>query len=163
MAHYAELDSNNIVLQVIVVRNEDCLDENGQESETAGINYLKSIFGENRTWLKTSYNTRANVYYTGYNPDVISEDQSKALRKNYAGIGFSYNAEFDAFIEPKPYPSWILNTNKFVYEPPIPRPSDHMQPDYVNNIIKFYNWDENSVSWTFESTTIPDWYPGNNQ
>lgn len=87
MAHFAQLDDNNTVLQVIVVHNNELLDENGQESEAKGIAFCQSLFGGN--WKQTSYNGN--------------------FRKNYAGIGFTYDEPRDAFIAPKPEGNWILD------------------------------------------------------
>ena len=98
MAHFVELDQNNIVLRVIVVSNEILL-EDGQESEIKGIQFCKQLFGEDTVWLQTSYNGNR--------------------RKNYAGIGYSYDEQRDAFIPPKPFSDWILNENTLNWEPPI--------------------------------------------
>ncbi len=115
MAHFAQLDENNVVLQVIVVHNNELLD-NGVESEAKGIAFCESLFpGTN--WAQTSYN--ANI------------------RKNYAGIGFTYDAQRDAFIPPQPYPSWVLNETTCQWEAPVPYPQDG----------KRYVWDEATVSW----------------
>lgn len=87
-------------------------------------------------WLQTSYNTRGGIHYDP-NSNVPSQDQSKALRKNYAGIGYTYDAQRDAFIPPKPYNSWVLNEDTCLWDPPIPYPTDG----------KDYKWDEPTVSW----------------
>ena len=115
MAHFAQLDENNVVLQVIVVSNSDCLDSNGQESEQAGIAFCQSLLGGN--WKQTSYNGN--------------------IRKNYAGIGYTYDQQRDAFIPPKPYASWILNEQTCLWNSPIPYPTDG----------KYYYWDEAAQSW----------------
>jgi len=115
MAHFAELDNNNVVLRVIVVSNNELLDESGQESEAKGIAFCQSLFGGE--WKQTSYNAN--------------------LRKNYAGIGYSYNADLDAFIPPQPYPSWLLNQTTATWEAPVPMPTDG----------KVYTWDEATTSW----------------
>jgi hypothetical protein len=124
MAHFALLDENNIVTFVTVGRDED----NGKEAE------LTARTGQ--VYRQTSYNTRGGVYYTpGTNePDP---DQSKAFRKNYAGLGYTYDDVIDGFIPPKPYPSWLLNTNTGLWEPPVPYPTDG----------KLYTWDEATESW----------------
>lgn len=103
MAHFAQLDSNNIVVQVIVVHNNELLDENG-ESEAKGIAFCQSLF-LNTTWVQTSYN--------------------KKFRKNYAAIGHSYDAERDAFVPPQPYGSWVLNESTCDWEAPVPYPEDN--------------------------------------
>ena len=87
MAYFAELDADNNVIRVLSVRNEDITDQNGNEQEALGIAWLQNLFGG--TWVKTSYNAK--------------------IRKNYAGIGFTYDKYRDAFIPPKPYASWVLN------------------------------------------------------
>ena len=115
MAHFAKLDDNNIVLAVHVVNN-DVITVNNVESEQAGIDFLTELHGYPK-WKQTSY--------------------SGSMRKNYAGVGYSYNSELDAFISPKPYESWILNTDTCKWEAPIPVPS----------LDKRYNWDEESQSW----------------
>lgn len=99
MAHFAELNNSNIVTRVIVVNNNELL-INGIESETKGIDFLESIYGH-RNWRQTSYNGN--------------------MRSNYAGIGFYYDEERDAFIPPQPYPSWLLDEN-CKWQPPVPMP-----------------------------------------
>lgn len=118
MAHFAILDENNIVINVIVVNNNDCLDENGNESETVGIAFCKSIIGKDTTFVQTSYNSN--------------------IRKNYAGVGYTYDATRDAFISPKPYESWVLDEETCRWEAPIPYPGDENTR---------YAWDEETVSW----------------
>lgn len=102
MAHFAELDENNIVTAVVVVNN-DVITINGEESEQAGIDFLKEIYGHDR-WKQTSYNG--------------------SFRKNYARIGGRYDKDFDAFISQQPYPSWKLNYEFCWWNPPVPRPED---------------------------------------
>ncbi len=118
MAHYALLDRNNTVIQVITG-----VDEN------EGI-YDWELFYTQETRLqakRTSYNTAGGVHTGGGTP----------FRKNYAGIGYTYDPQRDAFIPPKPYPSWTLNEQKCLWEPPIAMPTDG----------KMYSWDEDTVSW----------------
>jgi hypothetical protein len=91
MAHFAELDENNIVKQVIVVDNNELLDENNNESEQKGIDFCKSLYGENTKWIQTSYNGN--------------------FRKNLACVNCPYDPIADIFILPQPYPSWVLNEN----------------------------------------------------
>ncbi len=111
MAHFAKVLSG-VVQQVIVAEPEFFN------------TFVDSSPGE---WIQTSYNTRGGVHLNGGVP----------LRKNYAGIGYSYNKELDAFIPPKPYPSWVLNTETCLWEPPVSRPDDG----------KAYEWDEATQSW----------------
>jgi len=117
MAHFAQLDENNLVLQVIVVNNNDCKDENGNESETIGIAFCKSLFGQDTLWKQTSYNSN--------------------IRKNYAGIGYTYDQQRDVFIPFQPFASWVLNEDTCRWEAPVPYPTDG----------KDYTWDESTISW----------------
>jgi hypothetical protein len=140
MAHFARLDENNIVREVIVVEN-DVLLTNGVESEQKGIDFCKSLYGENTVWKQTSYNTHANKYYIQNEQGQLSEgpDQSKAFRANYAEKNtMMYDATNDVFKSiAAPYASWILNTNTWIHEPPIAKPNDGRP----------YRWDEDTVSW----------------
>lgn len=115
MAHFAQLNEENIVTQVIVVANEDTMDAEGNEVEAIGIDFCTNLLGGK--WVQTSYN--ANI------------------RKNYAGIGFKYDADLDAFIPPQPYPSWVLNEETAQWQAPVPYPDDS----------KPYIWDEDSGAW----------------
>jgi hypothetical protein len=115
MAHFAELDANNVVLRVIVVSNSDTSDANGVEKEHIGAAFCERLLGG--TWKQTSYNGN--------------------MRKRYAGIGFTYNSALDAFVPPKPYPSWVLNNTTADWEAPVAKPDDS----------KVYNWDEATLSW----------------
>ena len=101
MAHFAELDSNNIVLRVLCLENFVMENEQGDRVEQLGIDFLQNLYGLNTIWMQTSYNTRAGIYYVPGTQDV-SPDQSKAFRKNYAGIDYSYDSTRNAFINPKP-------------------------------------------------------------
>ncbi len=129
MAHYAFLDENNIVVSVIAGKDEtELLD--GLDPETWYENF------KGKTCLRTSYNTYGGVHY---NPETNepSENQSKAFRKNYAGIGYSYDEQRDAFIPPKLYNKWVLNEDTCLWESPIPYPDDN----------KFYVWNDNKGEW----------------
>lgn len=95
MAHFAELDSTNTVLQVVVVSNDVAVDEQ------TGIQFLKELFGQDTNWKQTSINTKRGIYFDPVT-NQIHEDQSKAFRKNYASVGFTYDESLDAFINPKP-------------------------------------------------------------
>jgi hypothetical protein len=126
MAHYVFLDENNIVTEVIVGKEEF---EEGVDWELHYGNF------RNQVCKRTSYNTIGGVHYKFGN--TPSEDQTKAFRKNYAGIGYTYDEQRDAFIPPKPFPSWILNEFSCLWEPPIPYPNDGNR----------YYWDEDTLSW----------------
>jgi hypothetical protein len=110
MAHYAELDDNIMVLRVIVVRTEDTLDENGNESETVANDFLHAN-GITGRFIRTSYNSRGNVHYIANSNEPSGQP---AFRKNYAGIGFTYDPFRDAFIPPKPEDS--NNANRYVLD-----------------------------------------------
>lgn len=114
MAHFAELNENNEVLQVIVVHNTELLDEQGQESEQKGIDFCVNLLGGR--WIQTSYNS--------------------TIRKNFAGIGFSYDPINDWFLAPQPYPSWTLDSNA-QWQAPTPMPTDS----------NLYTWNESTLSW----------------
>ena len=120
MAHFAKVQ-DGIVTQVIVAEPEFF--------ET----FVDSSPGE---WIQTSYNTRGGVHYKPNTSDP-SDDQSKALRKNYAGIGYTYDKQRDAFIPPQPYPSWSLNEETCLWDPPVPYPTDG----------ESYTWDEDTQAW----------------
>jgi hypothetical protein len=116
MAHFAKLDQNNNVIEVHCVHNNELLDENGVEQEQKGIDFLVAWSGGYPHWKQTSYNGN--------------------IRKNYAGIGYTYRQDIDAFVAPKPYASWILNANA-QWEAPVAMPQDGQR----------YVWDEATTSW----------------
>jgi hypothetical protein len=151
MAHFAKLDENNIVLNIEVVDNANCLDENGNESEEVGRQYLENVHGWTK-WKQTSYNTKENKHYK--NDGTLSDDQSKAFRKNYAGIGYIYDEDRDAFIPPKLFASWVLNETTCVYEAPVAFPTVTEYGDPV----KFYNivWDEANGRWVATDQESPE-------
>jgi hypothetical protein len=126
MAHYAILNENNFVINGHVGRDEDdiVLDDNGNPID------WEIYYGAKRT----SYNTRGGIHYTNGTP---SQDQSKAFRKNCAGIGYYYDSIRDAFIPPKPFPSWTLNEESCLWDSPVPYPSDG----------KMYTWNEDILNW----------------
>jgi hypothetical protein len=113
LAHFAKIE-NNVVTQVIVVANKDTADANGVEKEYIGAAFCEKLFGG--TWKQTSYNG--------------------TIRKNYAGVGYTYNADIDAFVPPKPFASWTLNSETAQWEPPVPMPEEGM-----------WTWDEDTGSW----------------
>lgn len=118
MAHFAQLDENNIVINIIVVHNNELLDPMGIEQEQKGIEFCKNLFGADTNWKQTSYNA--------------------TFRKNYACGGATYSPELDAFIPPKPWPSWTtLDTETCRYQAPIPYPQDG----------KVYLWNESVLNW----------------
>tara|TARA_B100000212_G_scaffold342073_1_gene327459 strand:- start:49 stop:426 length:378 start_codon:yes stop_codon:yes gene_type:complete len=114
MAHFAQIDSNNIVTKVLVLANE-LITIDGSEQESKGIEILTNLHGG--TWVQTS--------------------RSLAFRKNWAGIGYTYNSELDAFIPPKPYNSWVLNESTCQWEAPVEHPSGEEKCE----------WDEDNQQW----------------
>jgi hypothetical protein len=120
MAHFAELNENNIVIDLHLVSNF-ILEINSIEDENKGIEFLTGLY-RHSNWKQTSYNTHGGIYYNSITKQP-TENQSKAFRKNYAGIGYTYDEQRDAFIPPKPYPSWILNEFSCLWEAPTPRPT----------------------------------------
>jgi len=119
MAHFAELDENNIVTRVIVAEQD----------------FINSgAVGDSSNWVQTSYNTRGGIHYA---PNSNEPDSGIALRKNYAGIGFTYDSDRDAFYSEQPYPSWTLNEDSCLWESPVPYPDDD----------EMYAWDEENQGW----------------
>jgi len=140
MAHFAKIDTDNIVLQVQRVNDEDCL-ENGVFSEEKGRAFLESIHGHTN-WKQTSYNTYHNQHFnTG--TSELSPDQTKAFRGNYAGAGFSYDPVKDVFIPPKPFNSWLYSETIADWEAPVSK------PDYstLTNVKYSIRWDEDNLRW----------------
>ncbi len=117
MAHFVELNENNIVIRGVVVNNPVITDEQGLEREEIGIAFCKSLYGQETIWKQTSYNAR--------------------FRKHYAMNGYTYDESLDAFIPPKPFPSWIFNRSTADWDPPTPKPNDG----------KFYFWNEQAKRW----------------
>lgn len=118
MAHFAQIDDNNIVTQVLVI---------DQETVNTG------SFGDPSTFIQTSYNTRAGVHYGADG----QPDDGVALRKNYAGIGYTYDSVRDAFYAPQPYQSWLLDDETCTWKAPVEYPTDG----------KIYTWDEETTNW----------------
>jgi hypothetical protein len=116
MAHFAKIGLNNIVTDVLVVANRETMDSNGVEHESIGIEFLKTLTGH-ETWIQTSYNGN--------------------IRKNYAGVGYTYDSQRDAFIPPQPYPSWTLVEETCQWTAPVLYPTDG----------KMYQWDEATTNW----------------
>lgn len=120
MAHFAQLDENNIVINVVVISNDDCNGGIFPYSEESGISFCKSIFGEDKNFLQTSYNSN--------------------FRNKFAGVGMIYSIEYDAFLYEKPFNSWILNDN-LEWSAPIPYPEE--------SINGYYTWNEEIENWEF--------------
>lgn len=131
MSNFAKIDKNNVVVQVLVTNN----DSNGD----GGYQWLINNLGG--TWIKTSYNTYGGVHYDPETGEP-SKNQSKALRKNFAGIGYTYDLNRDAFIPPAPFDSWLLNENTCLWQAPVPQPTDG----------KEHQWNETTMSWELVET-----------
>jgi hypothetical protein len=129
MAHYAQLDENNVVTQVIVVSNDDCSDVNGNEVEEIGVAFCKKLLGADTNWKQTSYNNN--------------------IRVRYAGIGYAYNQTLDAFIAPQPFASWVLNEETADWESPV-GPAPALTEAEVE-ASSFYKWDEEGGEWVLET------------
>jgi len=127
MAHFAKIGLNSKVIEVIKVNNEVLRDADGIEQESIGIDFLTKLTGW-AIWKQTSYNNN--------------------IRKNYAGKGYIYDEDRDAFYLPKPYPSWILNENTCQWEAPVAIPTDQLESD------QWYEWNEENNSWIIKTKTI---------
>jgi len=121
MAHFAKLGTGNIVTAVHVVSNDVAT------TEQAGVDFLNNLYKTRDVWKQTSYNTKGGVHLLGGTP----------FRKNYAGVGYTYNQTKDAFIPPKPFDSWTLNEETCVWDPPVVRPDDGQR----------YSWNETTQQW----------------
>lgn len=116
MAHFAQLDENNVVLQVVVIGDKDTQDLDGNEVEAIGVLFCRTLFGFDTRWVKTSYNGK--------------------IRGRFAGIGYAYHEDIDAFVAPQPFPSWVLSGY-----------GEWFAPSAAPNDGKSYYWDESTVSW----------------
>jgi len=125
MAHFAKIGIDNTVLEVLVVNNVDCMTPQGEEKEEIGVEFLKKLTGH-ESWKQTSYNG--------------------SFRKRYAGHGYTYNSELDAFVPPKPYASWTLDNDTAAWKPPTPMPTTEG---------KTYTWNESTLSWDESDYTPP--------
>ena len=135
MAHFAQLDENNVVTQVIVVGNSDTADVNGVESESIGVAFCQSLLGADTNWKQTSYNSN--------------------MRVRYAGIGYSYNADLDAFVPPQPFASWTLDSGTADWVSPLgAAPALTAEQEAA---FSHYRWDEdayqadNTTGWVLET------------
>jgi len=146
MAHFANIDENNIVTNVIVIHND---------YETNGKDYINNVLGLSGTWIQTSYHSYRGLKHVQYvaqvkdqkgnltNKYVLSATNQFGLRFNYAGIGFTYDPTLDAFIPPKPFNSYVLNLSTCQWEAPVPIPADAGRYGGPN----LYNWNESTLSW----------------
>lgn len=126
MANFAKIGLNNKVIEVLYVNNDEVKDSDGKEFEKIGVTFLTLLTGWS-LWVQTSANTFAGQHLNGGTP----------LRKNFAGIGYTYDQDRDAFIPPKPFPSFVLNENTCLWESPVPYPTDGNR----------YEWNEENKEW----------------
>ena len=133
MAHFAQLDENNVVTQAIVVSNEDTSDVNGNEVEEIGVAFCKKLLGADTNWKQTSYNNNTRV--------------------RYAGIGYTYNEELDAFIPPKPFESWTLDNSTADWVSPAGSAPALTEAEIEAR--SFYRWDEEGGAWVLETPEPP--------
>jgi len=135
MAHFAKLGVGNIVERVIVVHNSVITDANGVEQEQLGVDFINQLYNTNDVWKQTSYNTIGGVHKLNGVP----------FRKNYAGIGYTYDAQRDAFIQPKPYNSWVINEETCIWEPPVMKPIEQLEEN------QYYSWNESIINWEIKT------------
>ena len=134
MAHFAQLDDNNVVTQVIVVSNDDITDSTGAEVESIGVAFCQKLLGGSTNWKQTSYNNN--------------------MRTRYAGVGYTYDASLDAFISPKPFASWTLDSSTKDWKAPITEPTLSSEDAAAG---KYYSWNEtayqadNSTGWDLKT------------
>ena len=134
MAHFAQLDSNNVVTQVIVVSNDDTSDNNGTEVESIGVAFCQKLMGAGTNWKQTSYNDN--------------------MRVRYAAIGYSYNASLDAFVPPQPFASWTLDSGIANWVAPLTKPTLTSEQEAADS---YYTWDEsayqadNTTGWILQT------------
>ena len=140
MAHFARIDENNVVTQVIVVSNEDTTDTNGVEVEEIGVAFCKKLLGAETNWKQTSYNNN--------------------FRVRYAGIGYSYNETLNAFIPPSPFPSWVLVEETADWVSPLGAAPTLTEEQITSR--SFYRWNEeayqadNTTGWVLETPPAPE-------
>tara|TARA_B100000900_G_C20207328_1_gene564368 strand:+ start:183 stop:614 length:432 start_codon:yes stop_codon:yes gene_type:complete len=139
MASFAKIGLNNKVIEVLSVHNNELKDSNGVEQENIGIDFLTKLTGW-AVWKQTSYNTKGGVHKLGNTP----------LRKNFAGVGYTYDEDRDAFIPPKLYNSWTLNEDTCFWEAPVVKPETYTQgfkDEDGNSIPDVYIWNETNQTW----------------
>ena len=134
MAHYARLDENNVVTQVIVVANEDTADSNGVEAEEIGVAFCKKLLGADTRWKQTSYNGN--------------------FRVRYAGTGYKFYEDLNAFVPPSTFESWVLVEETADWESPV-GPAPELTEAQVES-RSFYKWDEENLEWVIETPPAPE-------
>ena len=125
MAYFAKLGTGNIVEQVISINNTVITDANGVEQEQLGVDFINKLYNTRDVWKQTSYNNN--------------------IRKNFAGIGYQYDQQRDAFIPPKPFNSWILNEDTCIWEAPVAEPTTELEDN------QYYSWNESIINWEIKT------------
>jgi hypothetical protein len=149
MAHFAKISDTSQVLSVLTLNNKDMLNADGVEDESVGKDYLQSHNNWPRNmWIQTSYNTTGGKHYDNKTRE-LSADQSKALRGNYAGIGYTWDKDNNIFYPKKPYASWVLNTTTADWHSPIGDAPDLTAEEKAAGTR--YAWNEDGQSWDKES------------
>jgi hypothetical protein len=128
MAHFAKLGTGNIIEKIIVINNSVITDNNGNEIEQLGVDFINKLYNTRDVWKQTSYNGN--------------------FRKRYAGIGYTYDQQRDAFIPPKPFNSWILNEITCNWQSPVDKPTTELEDN------QYYNWNELTKSWDIITESI---------
>ena len=134
MASFAKIGLNSKVIEVLSINNEVLKDSNGIEQESIGIDFLTKLTGY-PVWKQTSYNTHGGIHNNG----------GKPLRKNHAGIGYTYDEDRDAFIAPKPYQSWVLNESTCQWQSPVVMPTAELEEN------QYYSWNESIINWEIKT------------
>ena len=150
MAHFAELNENNVVIKV------HCLHDAMAPTEVVGQDYLRKIHKNDHRYIQTSYNTLGGKYYINDGPRELAFDQSKAFRKNYAGRGFTWDDARDAFIPIKPWPSWILDEDTCFWKPPIAHPGGESGREGLTKDSEYYAWNEDTGNWVVLGSVVSD-------
>ena len=135
MASFAKIGLNGKVIEILSVNNEVLKDSNGIEQENIGIDFLKTLYGQDTNWKQTSYNTNGGIHSLGGTP----------FRKNHAGIGYTYDETRDAFISSKPYNSWVLNEDTCRWKAPISKPTEELKEN------QYYYWNESIINWEIKT------------
>ena len=140
MAHFAEIDSDNNVIQVLVISNDEIGETNDAATENAGIAFLRSINGEDKNYVQTSYNTRRNEHVLGGTP----------FRWNYAEVGGTWDAENQGFIPPKPFASWVWNDTAKDWDPPTGYPPEGtgIVSTWNESEGRYDQWDAETETWS---------------
>jgi hypothetical protein len=155
MASFAKISETNLVISVLAFNDSDMLNADGVETETVGQQYLETHNNwPAHLWIQTSYNTRNNKYYNQDKFVTLADDQSKAFRGNFAGIGYTWDEDNNMFFPPKTFSSWVKDISTASWKSPLgysPELTEEQIADKNNEY--FYNWNESNQSWNL--VTVP--------